>query len=172
MKGLRISYIPRDEKETETSFNMDLSKVCFKGYNKVYEFNNRGIVVNNRVVSSDGETLLYVSDEPVVDKSILDSFKLADEQGRINKFLEDNPDLHAFTQEELDAASRRLSRKERYVKSIDDFYKEELPGVKKAIVARDKMRRASEECTISEEALGAISTRLHRELMGKVHKKA
>ena len=171
MKGLRISYIPRDEEELETSYNMDLSKVCFKGSNKVYEFNNKGIVVNNRVVSSDGETLLYVSDEPVVDRAILDSFNLESEQKRIDKFLKDNPDLHPFTKEELDNASRRLTRKERYVNGINDFYKEEMPGIKKAIVAREKMKKASEECTINESELSQLANQFHLEMMGRSYRK-
>lgn len=166
MKGLKCKYISNDGQES--SFTLDLNKICLKDTNKVYEFTDEGITCGNKVVSLDGNDLLTVSGAEVPEIKTLTSFDVEEEKEKIEKIIKTTEELHSFTIEALKDAERLLDRRERYVKELFDFYnKGDFSAVRKAIDVRNKIMDAVNYEIIKPNELEAINNKLREKYLSK-----
>ena len=170
ISGLRTKYCDVDGKEI-ASFNLGLNEICLKDNNIKYIFDEEGIKYNNVVLSLDGNTLVSISGEEIPSKELISSFKLKDEQDKIDRIIVDNKDLHPFTKEELENTLRKLDRRERFVKKVEGFYNEDIKNIRKVIDIRNRIINGIENSILPKDGLEEVENDFYKNTMNNVKRK-
>ena len=170
ISGLRTKYCDVDGKEI-ASFNLGLNEICLKDNNIKYIFDEEGIKYNNVVLSLDGNTLVSISGEEIPSKELISSFKLKDEQDKIERIIIDNKDLHPFTKEELENTLRKLDRRERFVKKVEGFYNEDIKNIRKVIDIRNRIINGIENSILPKDGLEEVENDFYKNTMNNVKRK-
>ena len=164
MNGLGCKYYNQNG-EPVASFNLGLEKICLNGSKKVYEFTKDGIVYGNKLVSLDGDKLLLLSGSEVPGIEAMETFDVDKEKEKIRAFADESVELHPFTKEALEDATRLLDRKDRKVQEVLKFYEEDLKELRKAIAIRNKIEFLTNEDVIRPEELEDVSRALREKLV-------
>ena len=160
LKDLRTKYLDKEGKEI-ASFSLDLDEICLKENNVKYIFDKDGIKYNNVVLSVDGDTLVSLSGNPIPSKDLVLSYNLGEEKEKINRIIKENKDLHPFTIEELEDTSRKMERRDRFVKRIIEFYDEDTKHVRDAIKVRQNLIDNLSKNVLDKDGLDLVSSNFY-----------
>ena len=157
MYGLSCKYSSSDKEKA--SFSLGLEMLCLKDgkSDETYEFTNNGIRNGNKIITIDGDNLVSLKGNDVPSLDVLKSFDLDKEQEKLKKFLNDNKDLHPFTREAIEDASRKLGCKKRYAEDIINYYDEDMKKVKKAISLRNNIIDSVKSKIIDKDVLDLVN---------------
>ena len=156
LHDLKTCYVDKEGKEV-ASFNLSLDTICLKDPIEKVDFTKDGIKCGNKIVSLEGNSLLSLNGEEIPNKNIFESFNIKEEQEKIKRIIDENKDLHPFTMEVLEDASRKLDRKERYVKDILDFYDKDINNIRKAIDTKNKIEENVKHGIVNKEGLDLVA---------------
>lgn len=170
LSGIRTKYCDVDGKEI-ASFSIGLNEICLKENNIKYIFDEDGIKYNNVVLSLDGDTLVSISGEEIPSKELISSFKLKDEQDKIDRIITENKDLHPFTKEELENTLRKLDRRDRFVKKVEGFYNEDIKNIRKVIDIRNRIIKGVKESILSKDGLEEVENDFYKNTTNNVKRK-
>ena len=169
LKGLRVKYYDKDGIEGAVPLTSDIyisvsaNKICLDG-NKIFEFTEEGIKYGNKLITLEGDKLV-LSGAPSLESA--ESFDLEKEKERIRKFAEMDSDIHPFTRDALEIATRELSRKQRTADSVKAFYEKDIKDVRRAIKIRADFIRDIENGIFSSEELEQVARQFRQEVKGK-----
>lgn len=160
LDGLKTKYYDQEGKEA-AFFSRELERVHLTGNNITYEFTDEGIICGNKKVTLDGEELLFESRKEV------ENFDVVKEKNRIEKFIQDNGDMHKYTREALEKSLKHLDKKAAYTKEIASFYNDDIKNVRRAISIRNKVLSAVKNEIMNVTELADIGIALRNNINGK-----
>ena len=156
VRGIRTFYCDQDGKEL-ANFSGGDKKICLKDTGHTFEFTDKGIEWDKKVVSADGNVLISIKDEPVENIEDYYSFDIEKERVIFKDIIEQFKEkAHKFTLEELETILTRLERRDRNVKGVIEICEKDLPEARRAIQIRNEVRDAIDNNCITPEVLRVI----------------
>lgn len=163
MRGLGLKYIDK-QGNPQVSSEIEVNKVCLEGSPTTYEFTEQGIKVGNKLVTLDGNKLISISGEPTPSVEEVYSFDKEVEKRKLEGIIEDNPDLHKFTKERIEEAIRKLDITERSCKRVEDFYTEDIKGVRGAIAFRNYLLYVIQNNLMQADDLSVLAADFYKKV--------